>query len=131
MCTGRFCLQVTQAPKGAALGPRGCVRPCLPSLVLSPTLCFLFVLCLQWHLRILIILKERTRGDLLFPPPITYMLIALKFADLVGLGTAVNPKKNNPPLFMYSLLPQERRQAACRSHSLPTSVTGKDRACLN
>lgn len=44
MCTGRFCLQVTQAPKGAALGPRGCVRPCPPSLVLSPTLCFLFVL---------------------------------------------------------------------------------------
>lgn len=123
-CADRLRVQVTQALKGTALGPRRRCAWMPPPRRSLPALCFLLVLCLPWPLQILIILKEGTRGDLLLSPPIAYTLVAFKFAGVVGLGTAIN-LKTKPPLFMYCFLHQERRQT-CRSYSILTSVTGRN-----
>lgn len=106
-CADSLRLQVTQAPKGAALGPRRLWVWMPPPRRSLPPLCFLTILCLPWHLQVLIILEEGTRGDLLLSSPIAYTLVAFKFAGMVGLGTAINPKKKpkTSPIYLLSSAP--------------------------
>lgn len=77
---------------------------CVDASPCPPHLCFLHVFWLQGHLQVFITLKEALEGRPLTSPPISSLLVPLKFAGMVGFGTAINLKRTPPP-FTSCLLP--------------------------